>query len=330
MRAFSALVLCCSLLVSGCDNTSDSSSADINPDAFPSRPLRVIIPFGAGGLADVTMRLAGEELGNILGQPVVIENRPGAGGVAATSTMLNADADGHTLIVLTNGTTIAMSQFPEQLAPVNTDLQPVSSLAWFDLVLLTNPGSGLISLQAVLDKAASDAQGVKIGVINPGSSQHLSAELFKVNAGINATIISYRTTPDVLSALLRQEVDVMIDAYTALKGSIESGQALPVAVTGEVRNPAMPDVPTAEEAGVAGYVVTGWNALYTNKGVPSPIVTKLHDAIAEVAAMPEIGRRFLDLGVEARANTPDEMNARFEEDRARWHAVMLETGVIEQ
>jgi tripartite-type tricarboxylate transporter receptor subunit TctC len=329
MRASLIFLFSC-LLLSGCDTGADSGSASADPDTFPQRPIRVIIPFGAGGLADVTMRLAGEELGNILGQPVVVENRPGAGGVAATSTMLNADADGHTLIVLTNGTTIAMSQFPEQLAPVNTGLQPVSSLAWFDLVLLTNPESGLNTLQAVLDKAETAAQGVRIGVINPGSSQHLSAELFKANAGINATIISYRTTPDVLSALLRQEIDVMIDAYTALKGSIESGQAQPVAVTGDVRNPAMPDVPTAVEAGVEDYVVTGWNALYTHKGVPEAIVSKLHDAIARVAAMPQIGQRFLDLGVEARANSAAEMNARFEEDRARWHAVMIETGVIEQ
>ena len=329
MRSLLCFFLFCFML-SACDNSPSSGTDTVDVGTFPDRPLRVIIPFGAGGLADVTMRLAGEELGNILGQPVVIENRPGAGGVAATSTMLNADADGHTLIVLTNGTTIAMSQFPEQLEPVNSELQAVSALAWFDLVLLTNPASGLDTMQALLDKSETEAQGLKIGVINPGSSQHLSAELFKANAGINATIISYRTTPDVLSALLRQEVDVMIDAYTALKGSIESGQALPVAVTGDVRNPAMPDVPTAVETGIEGYVVTGWNALYTHKGVPAEIVMKLHDAIEQVAAMPQIDQRFLDLGVEARANSAAEMNARFEEDRARWHAVMLETGVIEQ
>lgn len=330
LRLFSSLLLSLLLLAcNGAEQTQEQRAASNAAAAadFPQHPLRVIIPFGPGGLADVTMRLAGEELAQRLGQPVIIENRPGAGGVAATSTMLNADADGYTLIVLTNGSTIAETQFPNLPYDITTDLQAVSALAWFDLVFLTSPDSGLKSLQDVLQKATNAPQGIRIATINPGSTQHLSAELFKKTTGIKATIITYRTTPDVLGALLRNEVDVVIDAYTALKGAIDGGQALPLAVTGSTRNAALPEVPTVLEAGVADYEVTGWNALYTQKAVPADIVTKLHEAVVAVVALPDIQQRFAELGVEARANTPEQMQERLLADIQRWRKVMIDAGL---
>lgn len=307
------------LLLGAC--SGETGSAD--SAAWPSRPVRVILPFGAGGLADVTMRLAADPLSQALGQPVLIENRPGAGGVAATSTMLNADPDGYTLIVLTNGTTIAETQFPDLPYDITTDLRPVSALAWFDLVLLTSPDAGVINLQELLAKAASRPGGLRIATINPGSTQYLSAELFKAKAGIEATVISYRTTPDVLGALLRQEVDLVIDAYTALKGAIDGGQALPLAVTGETRNAAMPDVPTVLEAGVPDYVVTGWNAVYAHSATPDAVVERLNRELAAVTALPELRARFLELGVEARGSTPDEIQQRLLADIGKWREVML-------
>ncbi len=297
---------------------------------FPSRPVRVIVPFGPGGLADVTMRLAAEPLGNALGQPVIIENRPGAGGVAATSTMLNATADGHTLIVLTNGTAIAETQFQDLPYEVTRDLRPVSSLAWFDLVLLTNPGAGLDSMDALLALAATRASGLRIGTINPGSTQHLSAELFKARAGIAATIISYRTTPDVLGALLRNEVDLVIDAYTALKGAIDAGQAQALAVTGEQRNPALANVPTVLETGIEDYVVTGWNALYAHRDTPDEVVDRLNRELNQLTSLADIQERFLNLGVEARGTTPQEIQERLLADIAKWREVMISTGLANQ
>lgn len=311
----------------GAGETSGSAASD---EAWPSRPLRIILPFGAGGLADVTVRLAGEPLSEALGQPVVIENRPGAGGVAATSTMLSADADGHTLIVLTNGTTIAETQFADLPYDITTDLRPVSALAWFDLVLLTNPESGAADLQALLATAASRENGLRIGTINPGSTQHLSAELFKAKAGIKGTVITYRTTPDVLGALLRGEVDLVIDAYTALKGAIDGGQARPLAVTGETRNVALPDVPTVVEAGVADYVVTGWNAIYTHSATPDAVVARLNAEIAAVTAQPEVQARFRELGVEGRSSTPEEIQQRLLADVEKWRSVITDAGLAGQ
>lgn len=310
------------LVLTACGGEGTAGAANAGPEAFPARPIRIIVPFGAGGLADVTMRLAGEPLSVALGQPVIIENRPGAGGVAATTTMLSAAPDGHTLIVLTNGSTIAETQFADLPYDITRDLRPVSALAWFDLVLLTSPASGALTLQELLAQAAPRENGLRIATINPGSTQHLSAELFKSKAGIPGTVITYRTTPDVLGALLRGEVDLVIDAYTALKGAIDGGQAVPLAVTGEVRNPAMPEVPTVGEAGVADYVVTGWNAIYTQSATPDAVVARLNQEIAAVTARPEIQTRFRELGVEARSSTPEDIQQRLLADIAKWRDVI--------
>src|SRR5690606_2622578 len=193
----------------------------------------------------------------------------------------------YTLIVLTNGTTIAETQFPDLPYDITADLRPVSAVAWFDLVLLTSPESGVGSLRELLELAGSRPNGLRIGTINPGSTQHLSAELFKARAGIAATVISYRTTPDVLGALLRNEVDLVIDAYTGLKGPIDAGQVRAVAVTGERRNAAMPEVPTTTEAGMQDYVVTGWNALYAHRDTPAAVVARLNAEVAKVTQLPE-------------------------------------------
>lgn len=320
LRLFTLMLL--AAFMAGCNSEDNVSAGGV--DAWPEKPVRVIIPFGPGGLADVTMRLAGEPLGELLGERLVMENRPGAGGVAATTTMLNADADGYTLIVLTNGTTIAESLFDDLPYNITEDLVPVSAVAWFDLVLLVNPDSGYKDLQALLEARGDN---LRIATINPGSTQNLSAELFKSLASNSATIIPYRTTPDVLGALLRGEVDLAIDAYTALKGAIDNNQVTPIAVTGEVRNPAMPDIPTAVEAGITDFVVTGWNALYARKGTDPAIIDRLNTNIASVLATDDIRTRFAELGVEARANTPQEMQQRFLSDIEKWRRVIEAAGI---
>ena len=320
LRLFTLMLLAISLAGCGSEDNVTAGGAD----TWPDKPVRIIIPFGPGGLADVTMRLAGEPLGELLGERLVLENRPGAGGVAAATTMLNADADGYTLIVLTNGTTITETLFDDLPYNITEDLVPVSAVAWFDLVLLVNPDSGFTDLQALLEARGDN---LRIATINPGSTQNLSAELFKSLASNNATIIPYRTTPDVLGALLRGEVDLAIDAYTALKGAIDNNQARPIAVTGEVRNPAMPDIPTAVEAGITGFVVTGWNALYARTGTDPAIIDRLNADIASVLATDDIRTRFAELGVEARANTPQEMQQRFLSDIEKWRRVIEAAGI---
>ena len=294
---------------------------------YPTKPVRILVPFGPGGLADVTMRLASEKFTKLLGQPFIVENHPGAGGVAAANELLKAAPDGHTLIVMSNGTTIAMSLFRKLSYDPQKQFAPISSLAWFDLALFVNPDAGPKDLKALLAKARKEPGSVNIGSINPGSTQNLTAEYFRSAAGIEANIIPYRTSPDVLAALMRNDITVAIESATAFSAAIKAKQVRTIAVTGLTRNPSLPDVPTAQEAGLDGYEVSGWNALYAPAGTPDDVIAKLHDAIAEVAAMPDIKEKFANLGTFPRANTPAEMAARFEADRKKWADIIDKAGI---
>lgn len=296
-------------------------------DDFPTKPVRIIVPFGPGGLADITMRIAADKLKDILGQQFVVENHPGAGGVAAANELLKSDPDGHTLIVMSNGTTIAMSLFKDLGYNPQEQFAPISTLAWFDLGFFVKPGSEYTSVKDIVDAAKAEPGLINIATVNPGSTQNLAAEYFRKVAGIDANIIPYRTSPDILAALIRGEVDLAIESPTAFAAAIANDQAEMLAVTGATRNPSHPDVPTIEEAGIEGYEVSGWNALYTLKGAPEEAIGKLHDAIAEVAAMPDVQERFAELGTSAKSLTPDEMEAQFEKDRARWAEVIESAGI---
>jgi tripartite-type tricarboxylate transporter receptor subunit TctC len=225
---------------------------------YPNRPIRLIVGFGAGGLADITMRIMAEKLGERLGQRIVIDNRPGAGGAVAAQAAASAPADGYTLIVLSIGTAISVSLIKSLPFDPVKDFVPISSVAYFDLLLLANATSPMKNLGDLLREARTRGNALNFGTINPGSSQNLSAELFKSTAKIDATIVPYRTTPETLVALTRDDVSIVFESYAALKGAIDAGQVRPIASTGKTRW--RPDVPTVAESGLPGYDVVGWNA----------------------------------------------------------------------
>lgn len=297
---------------------------------YPTKPIHVIVPFGPGGLADLTMRIACDQMSKDLGQQFVIENHPGAGGIAAATTALKQPPDGYTLIVMSNGTTIATSLFKKLSYNPQTQFTPISTVAWFDLVLFTNKSSPYSTVKSLLDKAKSEPGTLNIGTVNPGSTQNLAAELFKSVTGMKAAIVTYRTSPEVQTALMRGEIDLAIESYTAFASAIHGSQIRPIAVTGPDRNPALSDVPTIKELGIEHYDVTGWNALYAPAGTPAVVIERLHAAIAKVAAMPHIKKRFADLGTIARSVTPTEMSVIFEADRAKWAAVIERAGIVKR
>lgn len=299
-------------------------------DAYPSRPIHVIVPFGAGGLADVTMRIVGEELKTIIGQPIVIENHPGAGGIAAASAVLKAAPDGYTLIVLSNGTTIATSLFSHLPYNPQTQFSPISTVAWFDLILFTNVNSPYKSVKELLDEVRKKPGTLSIGTVNPGSTQNLAAELLRSVTGIKAVIVPFRTSPEVQTALIRGDVGLAIESYTAFAGAIHNSQIRPIAVTGLERNPALPDIPTLKEEGVESYDVTGWNALYAPTGTPPAVIDKLHAAVVNATAMQGVKQRFATLGTMARSVTASEMASIFEDDRKKWAAVIAQSGIAKR
>ena len=298
--------------------------------AFPDRPVRIVVPFGPGGLADITFRLVAEKLTELLGKPVLIENLPGAGGVAAATSVLRANADGHALLVIANGTAISKTLFKNLPFDPLKDLAAVAFAAYFDLVVLARSDGRYASLAELLAAAKSQPGKLNFGTINPGSTQNLSAELFRTTAGIDVSIIPFKTSPEAATALLAGQLDAVFESYTATKALVDSGRLKALASTGGKRSGYLPAVPTAQEAGVAGYDVTGWNALAAPAGTPPEVIAILNRHMNTIVAMPEVRKRMLDLGMDAYAGTSDELRARFAGDIAKWAAVIKRAGIQPQ
>jgi tripartite-type tricarboxylate transporter receptor subunit TctC len=293
---------------------------------YPDQTIRLIVPFGVGGLADISLRLVAQKLGERFNEKIIIENRPGAGGVVAASAVMNAPHDGYTLAVLSSGTAISKSLFKLPFDPEKV-FTPISTVAYFDLLLLTNPEGKIHNMADLL--ALGKQRRLVLGTINPGSTQNLSAELFRSTAKLDANIIPFKNTSDVVSALIRGDIDVAFESYAALKGPVDAKRILPIASTGDKRSAWLPNVPTVRESGV-DYDVLGWNALFAPTGTPQVVIDTLNRQLAEVLQQPELRKRFEDLGTEAKGSTPAEMGVILHNDIDKWAAVIKQAGIQPQ
>ncbi len=297
---------------------------------YPSRPVRFILPFGAAGVADITARLAAEKLGDKLGQRFVVENQPGPGGIAAARAVLSQPPDGYTIGLVTNGTAISAALFKALPFDPVKEFAPISTIGRFDLVFASNAESQFQSLPDFI-KAASEQPGkLNVGTIAVGGTQNLGAELLKSSAGLDFQIIPYRGTPDVIVALLRNDIQLMIDFYAAMKPTLAEKKIRPVATSGPQRSPFLADVPTVAQAGVPGYEVTSWNGVFAPVGTPAEIISLLNKSIHEVVAIPELKQRYADLGIEAEASTPEQLKGRLESDIRKWAAVIERANIPKQ
>lgn len=297
---------------------------------FPGRPVRVIVPFGAGGATDVTVRIAADKLGDKFGQRFVVENLPGAGGIPASRAVIAGGTDGHTLGVATNGTAVSVSLFKALPFDPVKDFDMVSTLGLFEAVFAVNADSPYKSLQDFIRAAKAQPGKLNVGTVTAGGSQHLAAELFKSEAGIDFQIISFKTSPEILVSLLRNDIQMTIEFYTALRGHLADKRLVALATSSPRRSATLPDVPTVAESGVPGYDVTSWNAIYVAKGTSPEIIRTLNQGIHEVVAMPDVRRRFGEVGIEARASSPEELSARLRNDIAKWARVIEKAGIPKQ
>ena len=298
--------------------------------SYPSRPVRFVLPFAAAGVADITSRLAAEKLGEKLGQRFVVENQPGPGGIAAARAVLSQAPDGYTIGLVTNGTSISVALYKALPFDPVKDFACISTIGAFDLVVATNAESELNTLQDFIKGAREQPGKLNVGTITVGGTQNLAAELLKSSAGLNFQIIPYRGTPDVIVALLRNDVQLMIDFYAPMKSTLLDKKIRAVATSGPRRSPFFTDVPTVAEAGVAGYEVTSWNGLFAPVGTPPEVISLLNKTISEIVATPEVKQRYADLGIEAKASTPEELKARLTGDIAKWAAVIERAGIPRQ
>jgi len=297
---------------------------------YPNRPVRLILPFGAGGVADVTARLVTEKLGEKLGQRFVIENMAGAGGINAARAVLSAPADGYTLALFSNGTAISVSLFKSLGFNPVTDFVPVSSMGYFDFIFVTQAGARYPTLAEFI-KAAKEKPGtLNVGTINVGSTQNLSAQLFKSTAGVDVTIVPFRSSPDVLIALLRGDIQMGIENYTAVQSHVADKAAIAVASSGTIRTSFLPEVPTVKEAGGGDFEARSWNAIFAPKGTPPEVIKTLNTALREVLDMPDLKKRALDLGIEAKASSPEEILDRLKADIDKWSKVIEQAGIAKQ
>jgi tripartite-type tricarboxylate transporter receptor subunit TctC len=297
---------------------------------FPAKPIQIFIPYGAGGVADLTMRLLAQKLTERTKQQVVIENRPGAGGLLAAKEVLRAPADGYTLGVIGNGQAIGMSLFKTRPYNVLTDFSFVSITARFEMLLAVKADSPLKNLQDVIVAARKDPGKLNFGAINPGSTQNLSAHLLKQVSGVDVAIIPYKTTPDLVTAVLRGDVDVGFDFYAGLQALISDNQVRIIATSGEQRNPLLRDVPTAKESGFPEYIVTSWNGLAAAAGMPAETIATLNHHINAALSDPVPQATASTLGMDARGSTPQEMRDRMAADVKKWAAVIEKAGIEKQ
>jgi tripartite-type tricarboxylate transporter receptor subunit TctC len=297
---------------------------------LPDKPIRMIVPNAAGGVADLTARTVGAALSERLKQPLVIDNRPGAGGIVAGQALVAAPADGATLMVATNANAISKSLFRSLPFDPIRDFAPVGLMGTFAIAILVAPGSPIRTVQELLTRLRTDPRNSNIGTISVGSTQNLSAELFKTSANVEATTVPFSGTPALLTSLLRNDVTAAFEIVAPLMGQIRDGSLRAVAVTSAQRAANLPDVPTLQEGGLSGFDVTSWNAVVAPARTPVPVIALLNRELNATLADPAIRAKLLHAGVEAKGDEPAALGRLMETEAEKWRRVIERTGIERQ
>ena len=296
---------------------------------YPDHPVRITVPFAPGGIADITTRIVADNLSRKLGQNFVVENQQSPGGIAAARGALAGGADGYTLTLFTNGTAISVGQFKNLRYDPIKEFTPISGLGYFDFAFAT-AGDGPYKTLGDFLKAAREKPGaLNIGTVAIGSTQNLSAELFKSMAGIDVRVIPYRTTPDLIVAAIRGDVAVILDSPASMKGNFNDGKLRALAISGAKKSDYLPGVPSVAET-VPGFDVPSWNALFAPAGVSPKIVETLNKALMEILNSPETKKQLFDVGITAFPTTPDEIGAKLKMEIVRWNDVITKAGIERQ
>jgi tripartite-type tricarboxylate transporter receptor subunit TctC len=299
---------------------------------YPSKPITIIVPFGAGGVADITARTVGQAMSASLKQPIVIDNRPSAGAVVGSAAVANAKPDGYTLLLMSNANAVSAGLFKKlPYEPVKA-FTPVGTLGYFDLALFVANSSPLKTVQDVVARAKAQPGQLTIGTIAVGSTQNLAAELFKTTAGIDALVVPYNGTPALQTALLSGQIDVGFEVLSPMLSHLAAGPKglRALAVTTERRFTGLTNVPTVQESGVANYKVASWNGLAAPAGTPPQVIETLNAAIRDAVNKPDVQQRLQALGVRVQASTPAELAQLLSSEIQRWQQVIVSAKIPRQ
>ena len=289
---------------------------------YPSRSVRVIVPFGAGGPADVTARQIGSILQESFSQPFVIENRTGAGGVIGTMEAAKSPPDGYTLLMMSNTQTANESLVPQRKYELMRDLMPIAPVNYSDLVIVVHPAVQAKTLQELIALARSQPGKLNYASSGQGTPYHMAGELFKSMAGIDIVHVPYRNSGEARSGVIGGQVQIMIDAVTAMAPNVSENQVRALATTGKTRSAVLPDVPTVIEAGIAGYEATIWLGLMAPAGTPKPVIDKINAAVTAAVKRPDIIKLWTQQGAVPMSMSPDEFDKFLRADIAKWAEVV--------
>ena len=289
---------------------------------YPSRPVKIIVPFGPGGPADVTARQIGSILQENFGQPFVIENRTGAGGVIGTLEVAKSAPDGYTLLMMSNTQTANESLVPQRKYELMRDLAPIAPVNYSDLVIVVHPSVPANTLQEFIALAKSQPGKLNYASSGQGTPYHMAGELFKAMAGIDVIHVPYRNSGEARSGVIGGQVQMMIDAVPAMAPNIAENQVRALATTGQTGSTVLPKVPTAIEAGVAGYEATIWLGLMAPAGTPKPIVEKLNAAVSAAVKRPDIVQLWYGQGALPMSMSPEEFDRFLRADIVKWAEVV--------
>lgn len=302
----------------------------IQAQPLSSRAIKIIVPFGPGGVADLTARSVAQKMSENMGQPVVIENKPGAGGVGAGDAVAKAEPDGHTLLLMSNGTAVSAGLFKSLPFDTLKDFAPISTLGFFDIALVVPQNSPHKTLADLLAFARANPGKLNIGSINIGSTQNLSAELFRSVANIQWQIVPFNGTPAVMTALRGGQIDAAVEILSPMLPQINANEVRALAVFGDKRSSVLKDVPTAAQSGLAGFNAASWNGLAAPGKTPKDIVARLNREVKAALESPEVKKRLLDLNIDASYSTPEQLSALLATEIRRWSEVIVRAKIPTQ
>ena len=294
---------------------------------YPSKPVRLLVPFGPGGVGDITSRAVMQKMSESIGQQIIIDNRPSAGGIVATETVAKSEPDGYTLYLMNNTNAVSAAMFKKLPYDTVKDFETVSTIGGFSIVVLVSPDSPAKTIKELISLAKASSGKFNIGSINIGTTQHLSAELFKSIGGLDITSVPFNNTAGVLTALRGGSVQVAMEFLPPVLGQIRANTLRAVAVSSMTRSPMLPNVPTLHESGLADYEVNSWNGIAVAAKTPKAIVARLNKEIHAAVNSPLIAQRFQELGVSQNLSTPEGMRKLMVEEIVKWNALIDKTKI---
>jgi tripartite-type tricarboxylate transporter receptor subunit TctC len=294
--------------------------------SYPSHPVRIIVPFAAGGPADIYARVVGQRLQEALGQAFVVEDRPGGGSVVGTDAVAKSAPDGYTLLMMSNTHTVNESLISNKPFQLLRDFVPVAPVNYSDLVLVVHPSVRANTLKELIALAKSKPHVLNYASSGPGTPYHMAGELFKAMAGLDIVHVPYKGSSGARTDILGGQVQMMFDAITTMAPNVRAGKLKALGTTGKVRSPVLPEVPTVAEAGVPGYEAVIWLGIMAPAGTPKPIVERLNAEIRKIVHSPEIKEAWAKQGAAPMSMSTEEFGQYLREDIAKWANIVKISG----